>query len=339
MNTSIRATAPARIDLAGGTLDIYPLYLFEEFGITVNAAIDVGSEAVVTPRDDRKIVLRADDINVEQYADDLASLDLSAELPLLARIARHYLKDYDRGVNITTRNKAPHGSGLGASSCLLIALSGALNELTGGGLDRRELILTGSELEAQVIRIPTGQQDYIAAAYGGVNAIWFEVGGFRLEPLGEAAIRELNERIVLSYTGISHFSGTSNWAMMRRYIDDAGDTQEKFRGIKATALAMRQALVSSDWAAFAGLIDEEWQNRRELADGVSTSKIENIIASARGAGALASKICGAGGGGCMITVVEPGDRENVEAAIRSADAEVLPFEVQAEGLSVRAVSE
>jgi D-glycero-alpha-D-manno-heptose-7-phosphate kinase len=339
MNTSIRATAPARIDLAGGTLDIYPLYLFEEFGLTVNAAISLGSEAVVTPRDDRKIVLRADDIDREQYADTLDALDLNAELPLLARIARHYLKDYDRGVNITTRNKAPHGSGLGASSCLLIALSGALNELTGGGLSKRELILTGSELEAQVIRIPTGQQDYIAAAHGGVNAIWFEVGGFRVEPLGAEAVKELNERVILSFTGISHFSGTSNWAMMRRYIDNAGDTQEKLRGIKATSMAMRQAVQAGDWAGFAGLIDEEWCNRRELADGVSTDKIENIIASARNAGALASKICGAGGGGCMITVIEPGDREKVEAAIRAADAKVLPFEVEADGLTVGTTAE
>lgn len=334
MNTAIRATAPARIDLAGGTLDIYPLYLFEDFGVTVNAAIALGSEATVSPRDDKKIVLRADDINREQYADSLEDLDLNAELPLLARITHHYLKGYDRGVNVTTRNKAPHGSGLGASSCLLIALSGALNELTGAGLSRRELIQTGSELEAQVIRIPTGQQDYIAAAYGGVNAIWFEVGGFRLEPLGEDAVRQLNERIVLSFTGVSHFSGTSNWAMMRRYIDNAGDTQEKFRGIKATALAMRQTIAAGDWAGFAGIVDEEWRNRRELADGVSTEKIEHMISSAKNAGALASKICGAGGGGCMITVIEPGDREKVEAALRAADAQILPLQVEAQGLTV-----
>lgn len=334
INSAIRATAPARIDLAGGTLDIYPLYLFEDFGVTVNAAINLGSEALVSPRDDGKIVLRADDINREQYAESLDALDLNAELPLLARITRHYLKDYGRGVNVTTRNKAPHGSGLGASSCLLIALSGALNELTGAGLSERELIQTGSELEAQVIRIPTGQQDYIAAAYGGVNAIWFEVGGFRLEPLGEEAVRQLNERIVLTFTGVSHFSGTSNWAMMRRYIDSAGDTQEKFRGIKATALAMRHAISENDWTEFAGIVNEEWRNRRELADGVSNDKIEHMITSAKDAGALASKICGAGGGGCMITVIEPGDREKVEAALRAADAQVLPFEVQAQGLTV-----
>lgn len=334
MNSAIRATAPARMDLAGGTLDIYPLYLFEDFGVTVNAAISVGSEAIVSARDDKKIALRADDINREQHADSLEELDLNAELPLLARITRHYLKDFGHGVNVTTRNKAPHGSGLGASSCLLIALSGALNELTGAGHSERHLIQTGSELEAQVIRIPTGQQDYIAAAYGGVNAIWFEVGGFRLEPLGREAIQQLNERVVLSFTGVSHFSGTSNWAMMRRYIEDAGDTQEKFRGIKDTALAIRQAIVDGDWDAFAGIVDAEWRNRRELAEGVSNEKIEHIMASAKNAGALASKICGAGGGGCMITVIEPGDREEVETALRSADAQVLPFEVEAGGLTI-----
>jgi D-glycero-alpha-D-manno-heptose-7-phosphate kinase len=331
---TIRATTPARIDLAGGTLDIYPLYLFEEFGVTVNAAIDLGSEATVALRDDDNIVLRANDIDTEQHAGCLEALDLDAELPLLARIARYYLKGFDRGVTITTRNKAPKGSGLGASSCLLIALSGALNELTGKGHSKQEMILIGSELEAQVIRIPTGKQDYYAAAYGGVNAIWFEVGGDRVEPLGEAAVRELNDRIVLSFTGISHFSGTSNWAMMKRYIDNAGDTQYRLRAIKDTALAMRQSIADGSWDTFAGLVDEEWRNRRGLADGVSTPKIEQIMAAAKGAGALSSKICGAGGGGCMLTVIDPGDRDAVASAITSAGGEILLFSVQPQGLAI-----
>jgi D-glycero-alpha-D-manno-heptose-7-phosphate kinase len=332
---TIRATTPARIDLAGGTLDIYPLYLFEEFGVTVNAAINLGSEVTVEERSDKKIVLHAEDISVKQSAKNLEALDVNGELPLLARIARHYLEGYGKGVTVTTRNKAPKGSGLGASSCLLIAMSGALNELTGRGYDKQRIILVGSELEAQVIRIPTGKQDYYAAAYGGVNAIWFHVGEDRVEPLGEAAVEELNKRIVLSFTGVSHFSGTSNWAMMRRYIGDQGDTQSMLRAIKNTAMEMRGAIKDGKWNDFAQIVDEEWQNRRQLARGVTNAKIEKIMGAAKGAGALSSKICGAGGGGCMITVIRPEDREKVSAAIEGARAQILPLEVQAEGLVVR----
>lgn len=336
MKRTIHSSAPARIDLAGGTLDIYPLYLFEEFGLTVNAAISVGSQVTITERDDKRIVLNAKDINTAQTADCVEELDVHGSLPLLARVVRHYLMatNYDRGVDVTTVSKAPKGSGLGASSCLLIALSGALNEITGRGLDKSQMVHIASHLEAQVIEIPTGNQDYYAAAYGGVNALWFLPGEDKVESLGDAALAELNKRIVLSYTGETRFSGTSNWIMMCRYIDDADGERDKLRAIKGTAVAMREAIVRGNWDHFAAQVDDEWRNRRGLARGVTTPKIDLIMASAKQAGAQASKICGAGGGGCMITVVEPEHREKVENAIAEADGRVLDFEVVAKGLTV-----
>lgn len=334
MNQTIRSTAPARIDLAGGTLDIYPLYLFEEFGVTVNAAINYGSEVSITLRDDTRVVLRSLDTHTEQWADRLEDLDIHGPLPLLARVARWYMKDYDRGVTITTRNKAPKGSGLGASSCLLITLSGALNELTGRNLSPMDLVQVGVQLEAQTIGIPCGKQDYMAAVFGGVNALWFEPGQDRVEPLGNGAIEELNQRVVMSYTGESRFSGVSNWVMTKTYIDNDFGAREKLRAIKGTALAIREAIQEDDWVAFAECVAEEWENRRSLAAGVTTPKIDKIIAAAEHAGAHASKICGAGGGGCMITVIDPGDREKVENAIESAGGTVLPMEIQPKGLTV-----
>lgn len=334
MKRTIHSTAPARIDLAGGTLDIYPLYLFEEFGLTVNAAINVGSTVRIEERDDKRIVLRAEDIDLEQHADCVQELDVKGKLPLLARVVKHYLKDFDRGVTVTTLNKAPKGSGLGASSCLLITLSGALNELAGTGFDKSRIVHIASHLEAQVIEIPTGNQDYYAAAYGGVNALWFLPGEDKVESLGDAALAELNKRVVLSYTGETRFSGTSNWIMMCRYIDDAEGEREKLRSIKNTAVAMREAIVRGDWTNFAQQVDDEWRNRRGLARGVTTPKIDRIMSSAKDAGALASKICGAGGGGCMITVVEPDSRSAVEKAIAAAQGQVLPFEVVSQGLTV-----
>ncbi|MCD6302412.1 MAG: hypothetical protein J7M15_02675 [Anaerolineae bacterium] len=43
----ITVTVPTRIDLAGGTLDVYPLYLFEGGGLTLNAAIDIMAQASI----------------------------------------------------------------------------------------------------------------------------------------------------------------------------------------------------------------------------------------------------------------------------------------------------
>ena len=110
----VEAIAPSRIDLAGGTLDIYPLYLFEEGGVTVNMGIDVGSRVRLTPRADRRIVLRSVDTGAEQSAARLEELELGGALDLVARLVRFYAPE--TGLDVEMENRAPRGSGLGASS-------------------------------------------------------------------------------------------------------------------------------------------------------------------------------------------------------------------------------
>jgi len=332
---TIEATAATRIDLAGGTLDIYPLYLFEEGGITVNIGIDIRSRARVVSRADSRVTIRSVDTGEVQEAESVEALVLGGPLDLCARIVRFYRPP--TGVEIEVESRAPKGSGLGASSSLLISLSGALDRLGGRGHSIEQLIDWGANLEAQNIGIPTGKQDYYGAAYGGVQAIWFDVGGNRREPLlvDEGAIAELERRLILSFTGISHFSGVTNWSMLRNYIEDVGDTRARLKAIKRTALQMRDVLQSGDFAGFAAVLNEEWENRRGLAEGVSTPAIDRMMHAAREAGGLASKLCGAGGGGCMITFAASGREEAVREALVAAGAQLLDYRIARTGLEVR----
>jgi D-glycero-alpha-D-manno-heptose-7-phosphate kinase len=330
----VEASAPCRIDLAGGTLDIYPLYLFEEGGITVNMAVDLTSEVRLATRADGRICIRSLDTETELTAASIDELPLGGPLDLIARLLRFYRPP--AGLDVETRNRAPKGSGLGASSSLLIALSGALNALHGSPHPPERLIDCGANLEAQNIRIPTGKQDYYPPLHGGVNAIWFEVAGNRVEPLlvDERARDALERRLILTFTGISHFSGATNWDMMRNYIDGAGSTRERLAAIKRTALAMRECLLNADLERFGAVLDEEWRNRRDLAEGVATPETERMMAAAREAGAIASKLCGAGGGGCMITWAPEGGEAAVAAALESAGARRLPYRISRQGLTV-----
>ncbi|MBI3912444.1 MAG: hypothetical protein HY320_16105 [Armatimonadetes bacterium] len=332
---TVEATAPTRIDLAGGTLDIYPLYLFEEGGLTVNIGIDIRGRARLRPRADRQVHIRSVDTGLEEHADEVEALKFGGPLDLCARIIKFYRPA--AGLDVEVESRAPRGSGLGASSSLLIALSGALNTLNGSGYHPEQLIDWGACLEAQNIGIPTGKQDYYAAVYGGVSAIWFEVSENRREALlvDERAIAELESRLLLSFTGISHFSGATNWDMLRNYIEGTGHTRERMRAIKRTALAMRDVLLCGDLDGFADVLHEEWENRRGLAEGVSTPAIDRMMAAAREAGALASKICGAGGGGCMITFVRAGRQADVRAALEMHGAQLLPYRIARQGLEVR----
>jgi D-glycero-alpha-D-manno-heptose-7-phosphate kinase len=330
----VEAIAPSRIDLAGGTLDIYPLYLFEDTGITVNMGVDVHCRARITPRADREVHLRSVDTGAEQSAPSVEALSLGGPLDLVARLVKFYAPA--TGVDVETENRAPKGSGLGASSSLLIALSAALNELNGAELDGEDLIRYGADLEAQNIRIPTGKQDYYAAFYGGVSAIHWGIRENRVRKLlvSEETIHTLEDRLILSFTGISHFSGATNWDMLRNYIENSGNTRQALRTINETAHDMAEVLMAADFDGFARVLDHEWQHRRSLAQGVSTPEIDAMMTSAADAGALASKLCGAGGGGCMVTFVREGAQDAVRAALKSRGATVIPFRISRKGVHV-----
>lgn len=330
----VKATVPMRIDLAGGTLDVYPLYLFEGGGLTVNAAVDIKASAVVTTRQDCRLCLRSEDLNVDEEVASLDTMAFGGALDIIKRALSYFRPE--TGLDITLHSEAPRGSGIGASSALLMALSSCLNAVTGRGLSFQQIIDVGANIEAQVIGIPTGKQDYFPPLYGGVCAIWFDVDSWRLESLSadNALIQALDERLVVSYTGIPHSSAATNWAMLKAYVEKQGDTVERMHEIKAISLAMRDCLRAGDMGGFARLVNDEWQLRRGLAEGVSNLEIEAIMETAKGAGALASKICGAGGGGCMITVAEPDTVAAVSAALRSAGARILPASLTSRGLSL-----
>ena len=338
MNLSI--TVPTRIDLAGGTLDVYPLYLFEDGGLTLNAAIDVYVHVSVEERDDPRVVIRSEDMDIAEDIASLETMKMGGKLDLIKKALRYYRphrgrhRGPTRGLNITTRSEAPHGSGLGSSSALLMALSWALNEINQMGLSKEQIIELGANIEAQVIGIPTGKQDYFPPLFGGVRAIWFDVDGFHHEDLStdNDLIEQLNERLILSFTNLSRFSGATNWTMLKRYIEQEGDTVARIRRIKEVAIAMQDSLARLDFDEFARLLSVEWENRKGLAEGLTTPQINDMIAAAEEAGARASKLCGAGGGGCMITYAEPERVPAVKQALTLAGATVMPFRIVQKGI-------
>ncbi|PIQ28255.1 hypothetical protein COW36_04530 [bacterium (Candidatus Blackallbacteria) CG17_big_fil_post_rev_8_21_14_2_50_48_46] len=338
----IHAKAPNRIDLSGGTLDIYPLYVFLDGGYTLNAAIDLYSEVTLTPIPEDHFYFYSEDLDLKR---DLSREELQAGLPqgdffqLLVEIVRFY--EPATGLKISTHNQAPKGSGLGASSALLIALSGALNQYNRSYMDGETLIHYGADLEARSLGIPTGKQDYYAALYGGINAIHFGLNGITHEnlELTPSFIEKLNQSLVISFTGQSHFSGTNNWNMLKAFIEDQGKTREHLHAIRQTSERMLDALESADMEHLVQLLDEEWKNRKALAEGVSTPQIDAMILAAKEQGAWASKICGAGGGGCMLTLCPAELKPAVEKALQENGATIMKQQIAPLGLQVNVISD
>ena len=324
----IVSSAPTRIDLAGGTIDIWPLYLFHDGATTVNAAISLRAHVQLEPRTDGRIELRSIDTDRTVSAAHWSALDSGGELSLLALLARHYGLE---NATLTTRGESPAGAGIAGSSALVIAVCGALARWTGAAGDPEALLQVAMNVECQAIRVPTGVQDYRPALYGGIAAIELRVEGINRVGL-DVDPAELERRVVLAYTGAPRNSGTNNWEITKRHIDGDRHIYDCFERIRDTAAAMRIALQRGDWDEVGRQIAIEWDNRKRLAPGVTTPTIDDLIARARAAGATAAKVCGAGGGGCVFCYGPPEARTAIANALAAGGARLLDYRIETEGL-------
>ncbi|MGD0200743.1 MAG: GHMP kinase [Bryobacteraceae bacterium] len=334
----ITAKAPCRVDLAGGTLDIWPLYLYHPGAVTVNFAVDRYASCVLEARGDGRIALSSGDLHREETFDSRDALAAAASyrLPLLACVVRFFAPR--TGLTLRTHSEAPAGAGIAGSSALIIALASALNRLTGAGYRRERIREIAQNVEAQIIRVPTGCQDYYPALYGGVSAIELRVDGIVRKPI-QVDLDDFNQRLVLAYTGVPRDSGINNWEVTKAHIDGERGVRRNFERIAAIARAMRAALERADWAEAGRLLGEEWAHRRKNAPGITTPLIDRLVAATRRAGALGAKVCGAGGGGCVLFLVERGAKGRVEQVIAREGAQVLPVCVAPAGVRVRVRAE
>lgn len=325
----IATSAPTRIDLAGGTLDIWPLYLFHPGAQTINAAISLRACAAIEPRADGRVVIRSEDTGVTVEADDWRPLAGERRLRLLALLVHFFEAG---GLTLTTSSESPAGAGLAGSSALNVAVCSALARWNGDHYEPEALLQLAMNVEAQAIRVPTGLQDYRPALYGGIAALELDVDSVRRVPL-EVDLHELERRIVLCYTGAPRNSGTNNWEIMKRHLDGDPHVFDCFERIRDTAAEMRRALAREDWNGVGRAIAQEWDNRKRLAPGVTTPVIDALIARAMAAGATAAKVCGAGGGGCLFCYGPPASREAIREALAAGGARILEFRFERHGLT------
>ncbi len=331
----IESTAPTRVDLAGGTIDIWPLYLFHPGAATVNFAISLRVHCRIETHDDDRIILESLDRKVafETSLSAIEQLAREERLELISKLV-HFFKP-KTGFHLTTNSEAPAGAGLGGSSALAIACIGALNRLVGGRYDERKFITLVANIETTVIRVPAGFQDYYPAFYGSTSCIHYGADGIEREAL-DVNEAKLENRIAICYAGEPRLSGTNNWDILKRHIDGDAELFQLFEGIRDSAVQMRMALLADDWKQVSSIMSAAYPNRKRLAPAVTTPHMEMLVAKALAHGAEAAKICGAGGGGCIAFLCAEGRKQEVERALAAEKgAEVLDWRIAREGLVVK----
>ncbi|MEM7480762.1 MAG: hypothetical protein AAF481_06285 [Acidobacteriota bacterium] len=324
----VNVRAGCRVDLAGGTFDLWPIGLLHAGSRTVNLALDLVAEVELTPRE---AGYRIDQGEERLAADSLSELREQPGGALVATV----LQDQRVGpVACRVASGSPRGGGLGASSALTVALLTACSE--GLGLPRpsaSEVVARGRDLEALLMGLPTGIQDHYPALLGGALEVAMVPGGHRARRL-DVDLDALGESLLVAYTGQSHFSAGNNWGIVRRRMEGDEGTIRRFDGIAQVAEELTAAVEAADLPKMGELMSREWSFRRELAEGISTPTIERILKDARRAGAWGGKACGAGGGGCVAIFAPPASRGAVTEAIEAAGGKLLPARPADQGLHV-----
>jgi len=316
-----RASAPVRLDFAGGWTDVEP-YASERGGVVVNAAIERRAFVDVQPAE--RYLLRSDDLDLTLMPRIPADFEKSGQLDLLKAAVRM------SGVGpcrIRTSSQAPPGSGLGSSGAMDVALIAALEAATARpAASASQLAERAWHLEAVEAALPGGLQDQYAAALGGFNRLTFRGGAVEVTPLAlEAAFRAaLEERVLVCYTGQSRVSGDTIARVMTAFVRGDPKVTRALDGLVEAGVHMTEALLDGDLSGVGKWLSANWRHQQALDPGMRTDLMARLEAAMLEVGVLGGKAAGAGAGGSMFFLLD-GPRARAEEAARAAGATVLPF--------------
>lgn len=335
----VQATCPTRIDLAGGTLDLWPLYHQLSRKATVNLAIDLCASVEVCENSSGKFSFESLDQKL-QLEGSFSELQEPTSLPLLSLFLKALWGPKLPGLHIKTKAKSPKGAGLGGSSSLAIALSAALlkaRELCGASkeeISEQWLVSLCQDVESTIIEAPTGCQDYWAAVRGGLNFITYPPGAVKVETEISESLESLNDHLLVVYSGQSRASALNNWSVYQSFFAKEENTVSSLCEIGSLAEECLLALKAKDLKNALSLSEKEWRVREKLWPDITTEQTKKVDDFACFHGALFTRVCGAGGGGVMGVFVEPSKKKALRAELLESHFEVLETEITAKGLQV-----
>ena len=337
MRRLIRAKAPLRVSFAGGGTDVEP-FPTEEGGLVLSATINRYAYGALAPRDDAGIGVESVDfgLSVDYSEDD--SLAFDGKLDLVKAAIRKLGRG---GFDLFLHSNAPPGSGLGASSSVMVTLIGLLKEYHRMALTDYEIAELAFALEREDLGIKGGRQDQYAATFGGFNYIEMEGGHVVVNPLRipDDVVHELEHNMLLCYTGRTRRSDHIIEDQTQRFQSRDERAVEGLRMQKRLAQEMKDALLRRRLNDFGELLGTAWEYKKQLSPRISNGFIDEAYETARREGALGGKVTGAGGGGYMLFFCPFQRKHRVADALIEMGVTVTEFEFAAAGLTTWAIDE
>ena len=327
----IRSKAPLRLGLAGGGSDVSP-YSDIYGGLVLNATINMYAYCSIEETDSDKIEIIATDLQQEVCYPVSDSLPIDGCLDLHKGVYNRVVKDYGarpRSFRITTYSDAPAGSGLGSSSTMVVAILKAFAEWLNLPMGDYEIAHLAYKIEREDLALSGGKQDQYAAAFGGFNYMEFLSDNHVIvNPLRVKRwiIDELESSMVLYYTGASRSSAKIIDEQKRNTSSGNSVAIEAMHRIKQSAKDMKDVLLRGDIQGFATILGQAWEDKKKMATSITNPMIQQVMDVAMGAGAIAGKVSGAGGGGFIMFVVKPTHKKQVMRALEALDGQVMNFQ-------------
>lgn len=333
---SMIATAPTRIDLAGGTLDLWPIHHLLNEKATVNFGITLNAKSICSLSDEFSI--KSNDLGLSQKG-TFSEIIQNPKIPLISLLLQTFWSNDLPPISIETTAESPAGAGIGGSSCLGITLAAALNSLKNAlglepRLDSEHLVKTVQDAESKLIKAPTGVQDYWGAIRGNLNVIEFPFGKTLVETLNLPILKELNDNLIVVYSGQSRASALNNWEIFKKLYDGDTELLLTFQKIGKIAYQCAKALRQGDLKGALESSKEEWELRKKLWPNIETPVTQKIDTLSIEYGAFFTRVCGAGGGGVMAVFAPKEKHQIIREKITSCGAIVLNAQVAFYGLSV-----
>ncbi len=305
-NRMFMSRAPLRITFAGGGTDLPDFFRRFGPGACVSATINKYVYVVVNKKFDNKIRVSYSTTEIVDSVDEIKHPTIRESLRLL---------DIDGGIEIVSISDIPSsGTGLGSSSTFLVALLNALHAYRGEYISSNQLAKEAVKIEREILREPGGLQDQYIAAYGGLRIMkFFPDGNVAVNPIisGREQIKDLEENLMLMYTGKTRPSSSIHLDQTAKVENHLREYQE----MRDIALGLPEIISSGDLKSLGKAVDQNWELKTKLADGITLPWIDSIIRKGIKAGAVGAKLIGAGGGGFVLFVAPKENQREIEKAL------------------------
>jgi len=270
---------------------------------------------------------------LEYGADDTVDYDGRLDL-VKAAIRRVAQLETPRGIDLFLHTAAPPGSGLGASSALVVNLIGLLRDYHKLSLTDYEIAHFAWEVERKDLGLPGGLQDQYATTFGGFNFMEFYGDGVIVNPLRikPTTVLELESNLLLCFTGTTRAGDHIIEDQTARYEAADDGALEGLRMQKALAIAMKDALLMGRLSEFGDLLGVAWEHKKKMSPRIATPMIDEAYEAARASGSLGGKVTGAGGGGFMLFYCPPGTRHRVAERLHGLGLTETEFSFDQQGL-------